>query len=169
MGWPRGSQTAVSKYPDLTRQHDGLRQGVCEVTAEKEIRHNILAEFLQGHRFYVMSQNCPVTIASGCGLHRRGSIPHCLDGLRGPPSLLSNGHPGLFPQKQSGRAVQSTTHILLVPRSRMVELCLFSHALRLWFSLNIRDHISNPLNTTGKIIALCIVFRRKTKKQQVLN
>jgi len=35
------------------------------------------------------------------------------------PSLLSNGYRGLFPRGQSGRDVKLTTHLLLVPRSRM--------------------------------------------------
>jgi hypothetical protein len=144
MDWPWKSQTAVSKYPDLTRmlfclwglvqnQHDGLRQGICEVTAEKEITHNVLAEFLQGHRFYVMSWSCSVCIASGCGLHRRGSISsrnrdfssQCLDGLWGTPSLLSNGYPELFPREESSSGVKLDDSLPSSPRSRMVELYLF--------------------------------------------
>jgi hypothetical protein len=36
-----------------------------------------------------------------------------------PSSLLSNGYRGLFPCGQSGRGVKLTTHLRLVPRSRM--------------------------------------------------
>jgi hypothetical protein len=36
-----------------------------------------------------------------------------------PPILLSNGHRWLFPQGSSGRYVKVTTHLQLVPRSRI--------------------------------------------------
>jgi hypothetical protein len=35
------------------------------------------------------------------------------------PSLLSSGYHGLFPWVKSGRGVKLTTHLHLVPRSRM--------------------------------------------------
>jgi hypothetical protein len=43
-----------------------------------------------------------------------------------PASLLSNGYWGLFNRGLSGRGVNLTTHLHLVPRSRMVELYLHS-------------------------------------------
>jgi hypothetical protein len=46
--------------------------------------------------------------------------------LWGPPSLLSNGYRGLFLRGQSSRGLNLTTHLHLVPRSRMVELYLRS-------------------------------------------
>jgi hypothetical protein len=39
---------------------------------------------------------------------------------------LSNGYRGLFPCGEGGKGVKLTTHLQLVPRSRMVELYLRS-------------------------------------------
>ena len=47
------------------------------------------------------------------------------DWLRGPPSLLYNGY-RLFPGGKGGRGVMLTTHPLLVPRLKRVELYLRS-------------------------------------------
>jgi hypothetical protein len=56
--------------------------------------------------------------------------------LHGPPSALSNGCRGLFPRGYNGRSVKLTTHLHLLPTSRMVELYL------------------HPCNTTGGNTAL---------------
>jgi hypothetical protein len=47
------------------------------------------------------------------------SSPPRPDRLWGPPSLLFNGYQGLFQWRQSGRSVKLTTHLHLVPGSRM--------------------------------------------------
>jgi hypothetical protein len=41
------------------------------------------------------------------------------DQIWDPPSLLSNGYQGLFTWGSSGREVKLTTHLYLLPRSRM--------------------------------------------------
>jgi len=46
------------------------------------------------------------------------SSPKCPDWLWGPPSLLFNGHGGLFPQELSRWDMRLTTHICLFPRIR---------------------------------------------------
>ena len=45
-----------------------------------------------------------------------------------------------------------TPHSFLGPNIRL--RILFSNALSLHFSLNVRDHVSQPCNTTGNIISL---------------
>jgi hypothetical protein len=82
----------------------------------------------------MMSQESSVSRARGYGLDGRGSIPdrskrlfsspQSLDRLCGPPSFLSNGYRGLFPQAAGG--VKLTTYLHITPRSRMVELYLHS-------------------------------------------
>jgi hypothetical protein len=79
----------------------------------------------------VYSWDSSVGIATGYRLDERGSIsgtdtmffssPQRADQLWGPLSLLSNGYRG-----QCGRGVKLTTNLLVVPRSRMVELCIHS-------------------------------------------
>jgi phosphate starvation-inducible membrane PsiE len=47
---------------------------------------------------------------------------------------------------------------------------LFSNCLNLYFSLNVRDQVSHPYRTTGKIIIFYIFydFRQETRRQKVL-
>jgi hypothetical protein len=52
------------------------------------------------------------------------SFPQSSDRLWGLPSLLSNGYQDFFLRGQSDLGAKLTTHLHLVPRSRMVELHL---------------------------------------------
>jgi hypothetical protein len=79
-------------------------------------------------KVYCIQINHRVGIATGYGLDSQGSIPGSArflsspqrpDRLCGPPSLLSNGYCGAL-----SLGVKLTTHLRLVPRSRMVELHL---------------------------------------------
>jgi hypothetical protein len=67
-------------------------------------------------------------IVCDCGL--LADRPWRPDRLRGPPSLLSNGHRGPFPRWCSCRGVNLTTHLHLLSRSRMAEL-YFHSSIRL--------------------------------------
>jgi hypothetical protein len=77
-----------------------------------------------------------VGIVTGHGLDSRGQIPSRSkrffsspqhpDRLWVPLIVLSNGYQGLLFWEQSGRRVKLTTHLNLVPKSRMVELYLHS-------------------------------------------
>jgi hypothetical protein len=49
------------------------------------------------------------------------SSPLRLDRLWGPPSLRSSMYRSRFPRGYSSRGMKLTTHLYLVPRSRMVE------------------------------------------------
>jgi hypothetical protein len=60
-------------------------------------------------------------IVTGYELDSRSSIPGSV-----PTSLLSNGYSGLLPWRSNSHGVKLTTHVHLVPRSRMVELYFHS-------------------------------------------
>jgi hypothetical protein len=73
----------------------------------------------------------------GYGLEGRGSIPgsgkkfvlHSIQtGYGARLASCLKGYRELFPRRYSGRVVQLTTHLYLVPMSRMVELYLHSPA-----------------------------------------
>jgi hypothetical protein len=66
------------------------------------------------------------------------------DGHWGPSNLLSNGHRGLFPRRQSGRRVKLTTHLHLAPRSRK---CGSTHPLTICFHGVVLNYLS-----TGNIL-----------------
>jgi hypothetical protein len=80
----------------------------------------------------IRSWDTSVGIATGYRLDCSGSISgrekfsHHPDKLCGPPIPLTNEYRELFPGGKSGRGSKLTTHLLLVPRSRMVELYLHS-------------------------------------------
>jgi hypothetical protein len=86
--------------------------------------------------FMRKSWDSAVCIATGYGLDGLGSIPGRSNRfsstpqrphwLCSPPNLLSNGYRRLFPRGKSSRGVKLTTHLHLAPRSRMVELYLYS-------------------------------------------
>jgi hypothetical protein len=76
--------------------------------------------------------------AKACGLGDRdsipgrgkrfSSIPKSPERLWGPHSLLFNEYRRLFPG-ENGRGVKLTTHLHIMPRSRVVELYLHSPCL----------------------------------------
>jgi hypothetical protein len=68
------------------------------------------------------------------------SSPHHPDRFWGTHSLQSSGYLGLLPRGHSGPEVKLTTHLHLVPRSRMVELHLSSPT-------HLHGLVFNQLNT----------------------
>jgi hypothetical protein len=92
-----------------------------------------------GKHFYGTIFDCQdssVAIATGYNLEVQGSMPgkgkkffstlQHPDRLCGPLTFLSKGYWGLFPKGETGRSVKLTTHLHLVPRSRLVELYFHS-------------------------------------------
>jgi hypothetical protein len=84
--------------------------------------------------YKVTAQKFGVGIATGLdgpgsnpGSARFLSSPQRPDRFWGSPSLLSNGYRGLFSRGYSGRGVKLTTHLHLVPRSRMVAIHPLPH------------------------------------------
>jgi hypothetical protein len=77
-------------------------------------------------KFYTLIWKKNSVSSSIPGEARFFSSPQLPARLWGPPSLLPNGYQGRFPRRQSGNGVNLTTHLHLVPRSRMVEPNLYS-------------------------------------------
>jgi hypothetical protein len=79
----------------------------------------------------IWSRDSAVGVATGYGLDGRGVgvrvpvyarlffSPRCPDRFRGSLSLLFNGYRGLLLWRLRGRGVKLTTHLQLVPRSRI--------------------------------------------------
>jgi hypothetical protein len=63
-----------------------------------------------------------------------------------PTQLTIQWVPILHPRKESGRSVKLTTHLHLVPRSRMVELYVHSsirlHGIVLQYIIKYRDNVA---------------------------
>jgi hypothetical protein len=105
------------------------------------IPRNTIHSFSFAHScLIILSVRCrPFGIAKGYGLDGRVSIPgggriffsQSLDQLWGPRSLLRDGYRG-----QSGKDVNLATLPHIMPRSRMVELCLQSPIYLLGVMLN---------------------------------
>jgi hypothetical protein len=95
-----------------------------------------------------------VGIATDYVLDYRGSIPGggweffsatpCPERLWGPPTLLSNEYQGLLPCWSSGRGVKLTTHLHLVPRSRMRGAIppLLHYVFMAWCLVKRRDNFT---------------------------
>jgi hypothetical protein len=121
-----------------------------------------IAAVIMRKAFNTGSRDNSVGIAMGYRMDGRGSIPDTgktlfsspqrPDRLWGPPSLLSNGYRRFFPVGQSGRGVNLTAHLHLVPRSKLVGLHLHSpirlnglvlnlqHLIQLWEPATLEQH-----------------------------
>jgi hypothetical protein len=113
-------QYAIKTYVEVQVEHAPRIRNLSSIT------RFLLPSFYDVYR----SMDSVVGIATSYGMDDRGvgvrvpvgsrifSSPNCPDRLCGPPNLLSNACPGLFPRGESGRGVKLTTHLQLVPRSR---------------------------------------------------
>jgi hypothetical protein len=81
-----------------------------------------------------MSQDNLVCVATGwmarlrfpAGVRNFSLLHSIKTDSRGPPYFLSNGHQERFPRGLSGQGLKLTTRLLLVPKSRKVELYIYS-------------------------------------------
>jgi hypothetical protein len=126
------------KLLDLPNKSDYIETiwnhgNACSYSLQNILSSCLLSEDSKITRYILDSS---VSIAMGYGLDGQGLIPGRSKRFvstpqhpRGPPSLLSNGYRGPFPQGWSNQGVKPTTHLHLLLRSRMVELYFHSSVL----------------------------------------
>jgi hypothetical protein len=90
----------------------------CEKCIFSKVRVNGVVCIVMGYML-----DSPGSIHDGARLFSSSQPPDC---LWGPPSLVSNGYWGLFPQGWSGLGTKLTTYLHIVPRSKKMELYLHS-------------------------------------------
>jgi hypothetical protein len=87
---------------------------------------------------------------------------HCVQtGSEAPPSFLTNGYQGLFLWGQSGRGVKLTTHLHLVPRSRMRRAIppLLQHTFMAWCSVKKSTGTTLPIPYTPEDWDMNLIHR----------
>jgi hypothetical protein len=100
------------------------------------------------------------------------SSPQHPDWLWSPPSLLSNGYWGLYPQEESSRGVKLTTNLHLVLRSRMVEVNLHSliclHGIVLNYIIKNRDNFTYTFTLTHILPKIINIITMCTSPETIL-
>jgi hypothetical protein len=134
-------------YPWITEMHIHMHIGFCfEIFFPFRILQQFLKHLYPGKVWGMVWVITSYRLDVRDSIHGRGkrffSTLQRPGRLWGPPNHLTNGRWRLFPLGQSGLGVMLTTHLHLMPRSRIVELYLLLHGVVLnWLS-------------TGKILPL---------------
>jgi hypothetical protein len=95
------------------------------------LESNSISSTSSAFRYDYVSRDSSVGIATAYGLDCRGSIPDRSKRIFSFPQLPDqlwgpSEYRGVFLRRSSGRVVKLTTHLHLVPRSRMMELYINS-------------------------------------------
>jgi hypothetical protein len=109
MAWVEHGQVLIYGFRERDNEPSGSMKAGHFITSRAAVKNSSIPD--RGKRFF--------------------SAPQRPDRLWGTLSLLSNGYRG-----QSGRGMKQTTHINLVPWSRMVYLYLYSYFFMAWCLIN---------------------------------